>query len=176
MEQTDVQKADEEFAGAKSNFKTAKDEQRAAKSEHTKAEKATKGLEGAELAKATKAAAAAKRKLDAADKAVTAAAATRDKADKDLKAARAAERKDRPKLAKLTNSQRRAVCALEKARSKGIKPGTDMARTPFSYLVSVDYATESDGTFVITDAGVERAKMIDISKYALPPKRVATAS
>lgn len=151
-------------------------EQKAAeKAAADKAEKAAK-------AKAERAAAAEKKKLEAAAEKERKAQERADaKAAKDaekarLKAEREEARKNFKPKPKLTNSQRRAVCALADAKAKGIKPATDMARTPFTYCVSVGYATEKDGTFKITPEGKTRAGEIDISKYQLPPKKETAAA
>lgn len=102
------------------------------------------------------------------------------KAERDAeKVRRAEERASFVPKAKLTNSQRRAVCALADAGSGGVTPATEMATTPFKYLASeaVGYASGPDakGKFKITAKGKERATEINIEKYALPPKEEKAA-
>lgn len=199
MTEITVESALENEAAAREAEKDAKNALREAKSAATAAEKDAKGKEGAEGKAATTVTAKAKKAVTTAEKDVADKTAARQKATEAVKTAKAKareakvaereadkvrkaeERANRKPLAKLTNSQRRAVCALADAGKKGVVPTTDMARTPFNYLVEVGYAEKTgapsgESKYLITDAGKERAATIDISKYALPSKKEKVAS
>lgn len=145
-------------ASARNDLKTAKATQRTAKAALADAEKAAKGKEGDELQAAEKVVDAAKDAVAKADadvaekdtavksaveavKASRSTAAEQKKAAREAeKAAKAEERKNRPKKAPLTLSQRRALLKLGDAGAKGIVPKSDFNALPLQHLVNVELA------------------------------------
>jgi hypothetical protein len=127
---------------------SARNELKSAKTALTKASAAEKGKEGDEAkaaAKDTKAAQArvdsATKAVDSAEKAVATAKENVGKVRDAEKERKAEERKNRPKKAPLTLSQRRALLKLGEAAQV---PKTDFNALPFEHLVSVGLAQTKD--------------------------------
>lgn len=73
----------------------------------------------------------------------------------------APEADDAPKKKKagLTLSQRRALLRL--LDEDGVAPATAFKALPYEHLVEVGYAVLTDGTYTLTDEGVERAEAVN---------------